>query len=908
MKKLTFWKSLFLLFALIVGTSTSWADDVTLTASSGFQSASSGYSSDHTFSVGGIGFKDNGVMYNTKNSPSGFAVKQIIQLRKSSNGAGEIYNTSEISTITSVEITLRSNTTGLTVYCGTTQAPSTNGIASTSLTPTTVSFSYKDNNDNSTSATFYKYTFDLSSYKATYIRILNGSSANYVGSIVINYSSGPTTYSVTYNGNGSTSGSVPEDDNAYEENDEVTVLGNTGSLAKSGYAFGGWNTQADGNGTNYTAGDKFNITSDVKLYAKWNAKTITGLTCEGTPTKTTYNAGESFDPTGLTVTATFDDSSSDDVTASVSWTPNPLTEGTTSVTGTYMGETVNVSGLTVNAAPGSETNPFTVAEALAYIAAMTGEGDDLVSENNYYTRAIVSQVGDLESGTLHYYISDDGTTTNHFQVFAGFYLDHADFTNSNILQVGDEVVVCGKLENYSGTPYYYDNSYLTYFKRRLSADLAFGGETDKSVTLTKGDDLTGVGFTKADGINLSDITFSASYNDVASVNSSGVITLGGNTGTSVITATFAGNEDYKEGKATCTITVNPSEVVVEPEAGGYYQKVMSNDDLATGKYLIVYESGNVAFKSSLTTLDAANNNFAVTISDNKIAVSDQTTANEVTIDVTNNSIKAANGNYIGRTNGTSNGLYESTTPQAHTITVSNGAATIYCLGSNGTTKLYLKFNNDTNQKRFRYFTTAGTIQLYKLVAGDAPEQIDIQVSEAGFATYVSNFDLDYSTCDDLKAYIAKEVSGEIKFTEVEKVPANTGVLLRATDGGGKKYTVETTTETDDMTGNKLVRGTGAAVATGTNPYNYILNVVNNELGFYRANGQTVATNRAYLQTSVTPGALARIAIIFDDATTAINGIEEVAPVNVKTRKVVKNGRLVIETANGEFTIDGARVK
>lgn len=549
---------------------------------------------------------------------------------------------------------------------------------------------------------------------------------------------------------------------------------------------------------------------------------------------------------------------------------------------------------------GTQWNPFTVAEALAYIAAMTGEGDDLVSEDNYYTRAIVSQVGNLNNdGTLYYYISDDGTTTNHFQVWKGYYLNNADFTNSNILQVGDEVVVCGKLENYSGTPYYYDNSYLTYFKRRLSANLAFGGETNKSVTLTQGEELTGVDFTKADGIDLADITFTASYNDVASVNSSGVITLGGSTGTSVITATFAQNDDYNAGKATCTITVNPAGVTPEPSATGYYEKVTSTSGLVDGgKYLIVNETKKYAFNGNLASgsLDGAKNYITYTVTDSKINSTDATQNAMVTLNAMENSkwsIKTKNDIYVGFTGTSGNGMTKADTPQENTITFSSNNVVI--TGSGG---VQLKFLNQNGSETFKYYSSSQTaVQLYKFVPGEAPSSVDIYVSEAGYATYVSNFTLDYSSNANLKAYIAKEVSGEIKFTEVEKVPANTGVLLRATDGGGSKYTVNTTTaETDDMTGNKLVRGTGAAVATGTNPYNYILNVVNNELGFYRANNQTVATNRAYLQTSVTPGALAKIAIIFDDATTSINALDNLtdsqldndAPIyNLAGQKVTK---------------------
>jgi CSLREA domain-containing protein/uncharacterized repeat protein (TIGR02543 family) len=78
------------------------------------------------------------------------------------------------------------------------------------------------------------------------------------------------TYSVTYNGNGSTGGSVPIDGNAYVAGATVTVLGNTGSLVKTGYIFAGWNTLANGSGTSYAGGATFAMGSgNVTLYAQW---------------------------------------------------------------------------------------------------------------------------------------------------------------------------------------------------------------------------------------------------------------------------------------------------------------------------------------------------------------------------------------------------------------------------------------------------------------------------------------------------------------------------------------------------------------------------------------------------------------------------------------------------------------
>ncbi|MFB9273906.1 InlB B-repeat-containing protein [Cohnella cellulosilytica] len=79
----------------------------------------------------------------------------------------------------------------------------------------------------------------------------------------------PATYSVTYNGNGSTSGSPPADAAAYSVGATVTVKA-AGALARAGYTFAGWNTAANGTGTNYAPGSAFAMgTSNATLYAQW---------------------------------------------------------------------------------------------------------------------------------------------------------------------------------------------------------------------------------------------------------------------------------------------------------------------------------------------------------------------------------------------------------------------------------------------------------------------------------------------------------------------------------------------------------------------------------------------------------------------------------------------------------------
>ena len=79
-----------------------------------------------------------------------------------------------------------------------------------------------------------------------------------------------STYNVTYDGNDQTSavGTVPTDATNYAYNATVTTAAQ-GSLAKTNYTFGGWNTANDGTGTNTAAGSTFSITDNTTLYAKW---------------------------------------------------------------------------------------------------------------------------------------------------------------------------------------------------------------------------------------------------------------------------------------------------------------------------------------------------------------------------------------------------------------------------------------------------------------------------------------------------------------------------------------------------------------------------------------------------------------------------------------------------------------
>jgi hypothetical protein len=66
----------------------------------------------------------------------------------------------------------------------------------------------------------------------------------------------------------------------------------------------------------------------------------------------------------------------------------------------------------------------------------------------------VAKVGSIDTvnyGNATYYISDDGTSTNDFEIYRGNYLNGEKFTSAAQLKVGQTIVVCGKLILYNTT-------------------------------------------------------------------------------------------------------------------------------------------------------------------------------------------------------------------------------------------------------------------------------------------------------------------------------------------------------------------------------------------------------------------------------------------------------------------------
>ncbi len=98
---------------------------------------------------------------------------------------------------------------------------------------------------------------------------------------------------------------------------------------------------------------------------------------------------------------------------------------------------------------GTQANPYNVAAVLKLY-----EDNSYDSNKDVYVTGTIHKIGSIDTGqygNATYYISDDGTSGNDYEIYRGYYFNGDKFTSSDQLKVGDVVVVCGKLTMYMST-------------------------------------------------------------------------------------------------------------------------------------------------------------------------------------------------------------------------------------------------------------------------------------------------------------------------------------------------------------------------------------------------------------------------------------------------------------------------
>ncbi len=106
----------------------------------------------------------------------------------------------------------------------------------------------------------------------------------------------PPAYTVTFNGNGSTSGATAQ------ETDNVPTPLTLNGFVRTGYVFSGWNTIAGGTGTAYADGASYPFGAAATLYAQWTASPAYTVTFNGNGSTSGATAQETDNvPTPLTL-------------------------------------------------------------------------------------------------------------------------------------------------------------------------------------------------------------------------------------------------------------------------------------------------------------------------------------------------------------------------------------------------------------------------------------------------------------------------------------------------------------------------------------------------------------------------------------------------------------------------------
>lgn len=100
---------------------------------------------------------------------------------------------------------------------------------------------------------------------------------------------------------------------------------------------------------------------------------------------------------------------------------------------------------------GTEANPYNALGAKAFASKLEVGA---TSEQDVYIKGKISSIKfnySAQYGTATFNISDDGKAENEFIIYSALYLNNAKYTEGDLLNVGDEVVICGKVTNYNGT-------------------------------------------------------------------------------------------------------------------------------------------------------------------------------------------------------------------------------------------------------------------------------------------------------------------------------------------------------------------------------------------------------------------------------------------------------------------------
>ncbi len=542
----------------------------------------------------------------------------------------------------------------------------------------------------------------------------------------------------------------------------------------------------------------------------------------------------------------------------------------------YNGATGTKTVTVINSkAPGSKATPYTVAQA---IDAIDNDG----TTTGVYVKGIVSTAaGELSSGALTYFISDDGTTTTEFEIFNGKGFDGAAFTAVDDIQVGDEVVVYGNITYYAdGDVYEFSyGSQLVSLKRSTAYITVAPTAVEATYQETEG-------------------TLTVTYGNITNVAADVLLC-------------------DKDGKSA---TYDWISAEIDNDNNVYYV-IYANEGAARTAYLKVYaldDDENYVYSSLVTITQGAIDYATLPFSfDGDAADIDSK------VGLTANSLGSYKASPYLKFDGDDDYLILKINEEPGTLTFdikgngfSGGTFTLqesedgetytdvktYTSLSATQSESITTLSPDTRYIKWIYTEkSSGNVALGNITLAAAVTSLTATITAAGYATWVPTEIVEVPT--GVSAFIVTSTStSNVVMEELLAIPANTPVVLKGKAGS---YTFDVCEESDleaneaDVTKNRL------KVSDGTSAFGdgiYVLANKTNGVGFYPwTSNSSLSAGKVYLEIT---GGNARDFFGFGAETTGIERLQNDADAQVVFDL---QGRSVKQPAKGLYIVNGKKV-
>lgn len=248
----------------------------------------------------------------------------------------------------------------------------------------------------------------------------------------------------------------------------------------------------------------------------------------------------------------------------------------------YKNSEIATAAYTIAINTSTEQNPYTASQA---IALATEHSSETIAD--VYVKGIVCQTGSISSGAVNYYVSDDGTTTNKFEMYKGKYISGADFTEGTNMRMGDLVVAKGTLKYFSNNNQAEldaNNEVISVLRAPSFSPVAGVYSAAQSVEISADNGAT-VYYT-TDGSEPT--TSSATYSAAIAVNSDMTIkafVVKDGIATGIVTATYTINANANDGTQAKPFTADEAyDLIIAGNTSTYYVSgtVVSVGDLSSG--------------------------------------------------------------------------------------------------------------------------------------------------------------------------------------------------------------------------------------------------------------------------------------------------------------------------------------